>query len=138
MRVFDMRLKRQNALGLHQLVERELHAQQLDIRRLVVLGAFDQRAHGAHGALDDRAGIADDECPDGSTKNDYEFPRLPQDFKMSAQRRVTTENATKDNNDTNNEAHAPNFRFDNSSIATSANAAEIARQTRDICLGAQK
>ena len=75
-RVLDVRLERQDALGLHQLEQAELQPEQLDIGRLVVLRALEQGAEDAQRLLQHRPGIADDEGADRGAEDDHEFEGL--------------------------------------------------------------
>ena len=109
--IFDVLLDREQALLLHELVQRELHAQQLDIAFLLVFGTFDERAeHGRHG-LEHRLGVADDEGADRGAEDDDEFERLPKHLEMAAHSRVAAEDADENDDCADDQPHSlPSLR----------------------------
>ena len=105
LRVLDMRLERQDALGLHQLEQAELQPEQFDIGRLVVFRPAEQRAKHAERGLQHRTGIADHEGADGRPQNDHRFERLPEHLQVPAHGRVAAEHTNDDGEDADDETH---------------------------------
>ncbi len=102
---FDVRFEGEVALALGQAENRVEDAQKLKVVRLIVFGALEDLAAGAGRAADHLFRVTDDELADGRTTDDQEFKRLPQHVHMAARSHIAGNDATENDNETNDKEH---------------------------------
>jgi hypothetical protein len=105
LRFLDVRLERDQAVlagGLEYFVE---HLQQFPIRLLVERVGLEQAQKGADRGLHHRGGIGDDERPEAGAADNHELRRLPQHLEAAVVRRISDDDAGKDNHQSDNLKH---------------------------------
>ena len=104
-RLFDMGLERQVALGFRQLEHGVHHPEDLEIAVLVVLRALEDLAERLGDTGEDRLRVGDHERADGGAEDDDVLERLPKHAEVAAGAHVAADDAPCHDHETDYEEH---------------------------------